>query len=128
LRKTLGLAVLAALVLGCGSAGGGTTSESATASGLSGRVMRGPVMPVCRVGVPCDEPARGVKLIFYRSGKIVARTTTNQRGRYRIALRSGPYAVRTDRPRFERVPQPSRVTVPNDRVKTVNFHIDTGIR
>ena len=128
MRKTLGLAVLTTLVLGCGSAVGGTVTGGGTASGLSGKVMRGPTMPVCRVGVPCDEPARGVKLLFYRSGKLVARATTNQKGRYRIALRSGPYAVRTNRPRFERVPQPSRVTVPNDRVKTVNFHIDTGIR
>ncbi len=128
MKKTLGLAVLATLVLGCGSAGGGTATDLGTATGLNGRVMRGPTMPVCRVGVPCDEPARGVKLTFSRSGKVVARTTTNQKGRYRVALRPGPYSVRTNRPAFERMPQPSRVTVAKDRFKTVNFHIDTGIR
>jgi hypothetical protein len=124
MKKTLGLAVLATLALGCGSAGGGT----ATPGGLKGRVMRGPTMPVCRVGVPCDEPARGVKLIFSRSGKVVARTTTNQKGWYRVALRSGSYSVRTNRPAFEKVPQPSRVTVPRSRFKRVDFNIDTGIR
>lgn len=123
MKKTLGLAVLTTLVLGCGSAGGGTAT-----GGLKGRVMRGPTMPVCRVGVPCDEPARGVKLIFYRSGKVVARTTTNQKGWYRVALRSGPYSVRTNRPAFEKVPQPARVTVPRSRFKRVDFNIDTGIR
>jgi len=123
MRKTLGLAVLATLVLGCGSAAGG-----GTASGLTGKVMRGPTMPVCYVGQPCEEPARGVKLVFSRSGKVVARTTTNQKGRYRVGLRPGPYSVRTNRPAFEKVPQPSRVTVPKDRFKTVNFQIDTGIR
>ena len=128
MRRALGLAVLATLVLGCGSAGGGTSTDLGTATGLSGRVMRGPTMPVCRVGVPCDEPARGVKLLFYRSGKLVAQSTTNQKGRYRIGLRSGAYSVRTNRPAFEKVPQPSRVTVAKDRFKTVNFHIDTGIR
>ena len=87
MMKTLGFAVLATLVLGCGSAGGGTATSGEAASGLNGRVMRGPTMPVCYVGRPCDEPARGVKLIFSRSGKVVARTTTNQKGRYRIALR-----------------------------------------
>ena len=92
MKRAIGLAVLGTLVLGCGSAGGGTAT-----GGLKGRVMRGPIMPVCRVGVPCEEPARGVKLIFTRSGKVIGRTTTNQKGYYRIALKSGPYSVRTDR-------------------------------
>ena len=123
MTKALGLAVLTTLALGCGSAGGGTAT-----GGLKGRVMRGPIMPVCRVGVPCDEPARGVKLIFSRSGKVVGRTTTNQKGYYRIALRRGAYSVRTNRRGPEKVPQPSRVSAPSDRFKRVNFNIDTGIR
>lgn len=123
MRKAVGVTVLATLVLGCGSAGGGTA-----AGGLKGRVMRGPTTPVCRVGVPCEEPARGVKLIFTRSGKVIGRATTNQKGYYRIALRSGAYSVRTDQRGFEKMPSPSRVTVPRDRFKRVVFHIDTGIR
>jgi hypothetical protein len=123
MTRAVGLAVLGALALGCGSAAGGGTS-----GGLKGRVMRGPTMPVCRVGVPCEEPARGVKLVFTRAGKVVGRTTTNQKGYYRIALRSGPYSVRTDRRGAEKTPSPSRITVPSDRFKRVVFHIDTGIR
>ena len=123
MKRAIGLAVLGALALGCSSAGGGTA-----AGGLKGRVMRGPTTPVCRVGVPCEEPARGVKLVFVRSGKVIGRTTTSQKGYYRIALRSGPYSVHTDRRGFEKVPQPSRVRVPTDRFKRVDFHIDTGIR
>ena len=123
MKRALGLAVLATLALGCGSAGGGTAT-----GGLKGRVMRGPTMPVCRVGVPCEAPARGQKLMFIRSGKVIGRTTTDQKGYYRVALKSGPYAVRTNRTGFENIPQPSRVTVPTARFKRVNFHIDTGIR
>lgn len=124
MRKAVGLALLGALALGCGSAGSATT-----ASGLKGRVMRGPIQPVCRVNEPCDEPARNTKLHFYRSGKLLKSATTNQQGWYRILLRPGQYTVRTNRPsRLEKVPDPARVRVPTGRVKRVDFQIDTGIR
>jgi hypothetical protein len=123
--RTAALAALAALTLGCGSAG---SADSGTATGLRGLVKRGPITPVCRVGVPCDEPARGVKLVFSRSGKVVATATTNQKGWYRIRLRSGRYAVHTNRRGYEQRTSPSAATVPTDRVARRDFHIDTGIR
>ena len=89
MRTPLGLAVLGTLVLGCGSASGGT------AAGLKGKVMRGPTQPVCFVSEPCEKPARGVTLVFTRSGKVVARTKTDQKGWYRVTLRPGRYAVRS---------------------------------
>jgi hypothetical protein len=122
MTKLVALGALAALALGCGSAGGGT------ATGLRGYVKRGPIMPVCRVGVPCDAPAKGVKLVFSRSGKVAATTTTNSKGWYRLTLRPGSYAVRTNRRGPEWRAQPSAVTVPNDRVKRRDFFLDTGIR
>ena len=123
MRRAIGLAVLGTLVLGCGSAGGGTAS-----GGLKGRVMRGPTMPVCRVGVPCDAPAAGYVLVFSRSGTVVARTRTGTDGRYTIALRPGRYAVRTNRTGFERAVRPAAITVPTGRFARVTFRIDTGIR
>ena len=122
MRRAFGLAALGALVLGCGSAGGGT------ATGLRGKVMRGPTQPVCYVNQPCDEPARGVKLVFYRSGKVVARATTNQKGWYRVTLRPGRYAVSTSNPRVARNFSPKSATVPKSGVKRQDFDIDTGIR
>lgn len=122
MRKAVGFAILVTLALGCGTAGGGT------ATGLKGRVMRGPITPVCRTNVPCDEPARGVKLLFSRSGKVVATARTNDKGRYRVTLRPGRYAVRTNRIGPERRTSPSSATVPSDRVKRRDFFLDTGIR
>jgi hypothetical protein len=122
MRKALGIAVLGTLALGCGSAGG------ATATGLKGKVMRGPTQPVCRVSEPCEEPARGVRLVFSRAGKVVARATTNQKGWYRVTLRPGRYAVTTQNPRVARNLTPKSATVPKDRVKRLDFDIDTGIR
>jgi len=77
MKQLVALAALGVLALGGGSAIGGTN-----ATGLQGYVKRGPTRPVCRVGVPCTEPARGVKLIFSRSGKVAATAVTNEKGWY----------------------------------------------
>lgn len=116
------VACVAALALSCGSAGGGVTT------GLQGRVLRGPITPVCYVGKPCYAPAPGVKLLFSRSGKVVARATTNTKGWYRVTLRPGRYSVRTNQKGFAGRTQPSAARVPTDRVARRDFKIDTGLR
>lgn len=92
--------------------------------------MRGPIMPVCREGVPCDEPASNVVLVFTQSGRVVARTTTGRNGNYRLSLRPGRYVVRTTtRPlTLGSGLSPRVVLVPRHRVARVDFQIDTGIR
>ena len=122
MRKALGFALLVTLAFGYASAGGGT------ATGLRGKVMRGPTQPVCRVNEPCEEPAPGVRLVFYRSGKIVARATTNQNGWYRVTLRPGRYTVGTQNPRVSKNLTPKTTTVPTGSVRRVDFDIDTGLR
>jgi hypothetical protein len=123
MTKLVALGVLAALALGCGSAGGGTSS-----TGLRGYVKRGPITPVCRVGVPCTEPARGVKLFFSRSGKVAATAVTNKKGWYRVTLRPGRYSVRTNRKGPEATPAPRTATVPTSTVRRRDFMLDTGLR
>jgi hypothetical protein len=120
MTKLVAFGALAALALGCGSAGGGT------ATGLRGYVKRGPIMPVCRVGVPCDEPARGVKLRFSRAGKVVATATTNNRGWYRILLRAGSYGVSMNAKGDAYGPRSA--TVRRGQMTRRDFVIDTGIR
>ena len=117
----LALAIAAVAFTGCAAA-------ATSPSGLRGVVLRGPVQPVCRVGVPCDAPAAGYVLVFSRSGTVVARTRTGTDGRYTIALRPGRYAVRTNRTGFERAVRPAAITVPTGRFARVTFRIDTGIR
>jgi len=91
--------------------------------------MRGPVMPVCMVGKPCDEPAANVKLVFLRNGKTVASVRTARDGRYRVALAPGVYRVRTAaQPAIGRGIEPQSVRVPRGRCARVDFSIDTGIR
>ena len=117
------LPVLVALVAAaCGTANGTTVR-----GGLYGKVTKGPIMPVCQEGVPCDGPAAGLTLVFSRNGTAVARTTTRQDGSYRLALRPGSYTVRAV-PRGLVPPEPGVVTVAADRFRRIDFFVDTGIR
>lgn len=104
------------------------TAAGTTRSGLYGAVTRGPTQPVCRVGEPCDEPAAGATLVFFRHGRRIARIRANDQGRYRVTLRPGRYAVRTTAQSIGRGVDPSLVTVSRGRYTRVNFSIDTGIR
>jgi hypothetical protein len=99
----------------------------AVVAGLFGSVERGPTMPVCRVDMPCDEPAARVTLLFARNG-FTTRTRTDVHGRYRVRLAPGYYSVRTTGRGLGSVVKPSRVRARAHRFTRVDLHIDTGIR
>ena len=90
---------------------------------LWGSVTVGPTTPVCRVGAPCDGPARHVTLTFVRSGRSIS-ARTDARGRYRVTLRTGSWAVRAS-VGMRVAPSAVRVRAGTHRQ---NFAIDTGIR
>jgi len=94
---------------------------------LHGTVTQGPLTPVCLVGQPCEGPAPHLTLRFTRNG-VTNITVTNRDGRYRIRLRAGYYAVRTNRRPFGTIPRPGRVHVVSGRDLRVDFFVDTGIR
>ena len=105
-------------------------AEAATSRGtLAGTVRRGPVSPVCVAEQPCDEPARGVTLVFWRNGAAAARVVTTAEGRYRVRLAAGSYSVRRlGSGATDRRLQPNRVRVYAGRLVHVALSIDTGIR
>ena len=117
------LLLVAAMIISAGAASG------APGSGLRGVVTRGPIMPVCMVDQPCDEPAANVRLVFLRNGLVVARTRTSVTGWYRVALAPGRYAVRLPgKPAMGRIVKPQTARVLRARYSRVDFSIDTGIR
>jgi hypothetical protein len=96
---------------------------------LAGLVTRGPIVPVCAVEQPCDEPAKDVTLLFSRNDRVVGRVVTDDQGRYRLRLPAGLYTVR--RPAtasIDRKLEPNHVRVYAGRLIRVDFSIDTGIR
>jgi len=100
-------------------------AAAAVSSGLHGVVTKGPITPVCRVGIPCSAPAANTTLVFTRLG-LAKQVTTDWAGRYRIRLVPGRYAVRVRGARFGF--RPTSVFVRADVFRLINFAIDTGIR
>jgi hypothetical protein len=117
---------LIAIILGA-IAAEASASVPLPPSGLFGTVTRGPITPVCRIGVPCDAPAPHLMLTFTRAG--VAKTArTDQHGAYRIDLQAGTYTVRTNSKPFGQIPRPANVHVRSHDPDKIDFAIDTGIR
>jgi hypothetical protein len=109
--------------------GTATAQSTGYRSGLKGTVTRGPTSPVCVAEQPCTAPAGHVTLLFWRDGRVVARTTTDLTGRYRIGLAPARYRVsRTTATNIGRGLEPILVRVAAGRVNTIDFSIDTGIR
>ena len=90
---------------------------------LHGTVTVGPLMPVCRVGTPCDGLARNAVLTFSRGARSVT-VRTDGAGIYRVRLPTGTYVVRAS---IGMSLKPSTVVV-RAGSQRANFAIDTGIR
>ena len=124
-RFVLSLAVIA-IAASCGA----QSPARASGGGLFGTVRIKPGMPVCRAGTSCARPARGFRLNFFRNGRKVATATTDARGRYRVSLDGGRYAVLAGRRAISRKAglEPARIAVPSGRFAKRDFTYDTGIR
>jgi len=104
-----------------------STDPIPVTGGLFGIVKRGPVTPVCRVGVPCEKPAVGIRVSFLLDGSVVASAVTGAHGRYRVELAPGTYAVSVPRPAGIGGVKPQTVTV-GSAMARLDLFVDTGIR
>jgi hypothetical protein len=112
--------VAAALVVAAGA-------SSTPRSGLHGTVSV--PLPVCLQDQPCSRKSPGVKLSFWRAGRVVGSAVSGAGGRYRIALAPGAYALSSPsamQPKGSVRPSPVRVVAGTFRA--VDFFVDTGIR
>ena len=126
---TIALTVL--FLAGCGDQDPGTTRDQ---SGVAGRVHLGPQCPVETEGDPCaDMPAARARVTVakqlpgdsYASGEVVARTTTNADGGFRVAVAPGEYVVTADAGMSCEL-MDARVTA--GAYSKVDIPCDTGIR
>lgn len=114
-------------------------------SGIQGTALAGPISPVARPGEPDEAPLPDALIIAKRcrkkkggsddrcdEGREVARTRTDEDGKFRINLAPGRYLLvaRSPQPnsRFPHPPDPMTLRVREGRFKDVTLHYDTGIR
>jgi hypothetical protein len=125
------IALVVSSLAGCGAQDPGTTRDR---SGVAGRVHLGPQCPVETEGDPCqDQPAAGARVTVARQlpgnpgagGEVVARTTTDADGTYRVAVPPGTYVV-TARAGMSCEPRDTQVT--SGAHSKVDIACDTGIR
>jgi hypothetical protein len=120
--------VLVLLLLGL--AVGAPAAAATRGSGFYGVVMRGPTKPVCAAEEACSEPAVHSRLRFLRAAAPVATVVTDSRGRYRLRLPGGVYAVRVAGTPASGIG--GRIAPAKVRVRATwrhqDFDIDTGIR
>ena len=103
----------------------------AESSTLEGRITRGPLSPVERLGVPNDAPVVGARLeITAPNGRKVASVESNSAGKYSVQLAPGTYLVTVISPAgaFNRPNPSASVVIKADKATHFDIRIDTGIR
>ena len=119
------LALVALITGGCGSG----TGPDGVRVRVDGRVVRGPIQPVCQVDTPCDAPF-SAGFSVRQAGHAVTHFQSDTDGRFTIRLAPGAYLVipDADAPIFSPTQQARSLTIPDADSTTVELSFDTGIR
>ncbi len=97
-------------------------------TGLEGTVRRGPITPVCQVGVPCDAPF-SASFQVWQGSRYVSGFQSDSAGHYLVLLAPGSYTIMPDSsaPIFPRG-QTRQATVGPIGLTHLDLEFDTGIR
>ncbi len=121
---------IVALFVACSPSPGGVGAQPQGT--LSGTVVAGPTCPVERADQPCPPrpvPNRQV-MIETPGGAVVTKATTDQNGRFQVALAPGTYEVQvapgTSPFPIQRARQ--SVTITAGQMVKIQIELDTGIR
>lgn len=99
-------------------------------TGLEGKVLRGPIQPVCQIGQPCDDAPFSADFLVQQNNSIVATFKSAEDGSFQVRLKPGNYTVvpGNDAPLMQPSLQAKPVEVGPVGLTKVELHFDTGIR
>jgi hypothetical protein len=129
-------ALVCASSIDVGSQTHGAVSGAAKGSSgegkLTGRVTRGPTVPVVTAGMPSpSEPAPNIKLVITRKGgQTIGSVVTDENGLYNMNLPPGTYHIDTKSltgMEFTR-DLPASVVITEGCEIHLDIHVDTGMR
>jgi Carboxypeptidase regulatory-like domain len=98
---------------------------------LEGRITRGPLTPVERLGIPNSAPVARARLgIATPTRQKITTVESNSEGEYSVQLAPGTYLVTVISPAgaFNRPNPPLTVTVKANKPTHLDIRLDTGIR
>jgi hypothetical protein len=104
-------------------------SSPTPTTGMTGVVVRGPIAPVCQVGIACDAPFSAAFSVV-QDGRRVAEFRSDANGRFTVMLRAGTYRIvpADDAPIISPRAQAKTVNVLTMGLTEVRLEFDTGIR
>jgi Carboxypeptidase regulatory-like domain len=129
-RSFVGAGIVLISLLGLQACDAGTAGQGRRDNGtIAGLVKRGPIMPVCREGVPCDGVYAGAKvLVRTQDGDLVQRAVSNDKGAFAADVPAGAYTVSVEVDGMLPRCSPANVSVRARETVTVEVDCDTGIR
>ena len=96
---------------------------------VEGVVKLGPIMPVCREGVPCDGVYKGAKVVLRApGGQVVKRATADDTGAFWMDAPTGRFDVAVDVEGQLPSCTPAPVSVAARQTVHVEIDCDSGIR
>ena len=117
------------IVLTIGVSAAGADEVVAVMKGhVEGQVSFGPVSPVARPGVQNYRPKSAQLDILDAEGKIVARPTSNDDGRFELDLEPGIYTIRAEPGQGHVRAANRQVTVRLGETTQVGINYDSGVR
>lgn len=127
MNKKILFAPIVLLTLACGL----FATPVPTNSGITGKVLVGPMCPVMVEGQECpDQPYQATLTIYNPGGREVVQFQTDEQGNFNVPLAPGDYILHPETPEDALLPfaEEQRFTVLPGEYTRLTVQYDSGIR